>query len=250
MTSKPWNPFADIAAFHEKYGLEYKGQPRLLPDEKPVTVGTSPLPGPNTSMAEFRRKFLLEEAKEYSTATYRGNHSLHLTADPNDRAGEITEHLADALDALVDTLYVALGGAYLHGFTAERFTEAWNRVHHKNMLKVRVERADQSKRGSAFDVVKPKDWTPADLSDLVVDHIHRPAVVPVQKASSGPKMLWPEVGQEFIEKLPPKGTTVPRRFVVSSIDEVKAIIRGTVYDGTGANPYSCAPDVFEKVWLP
>lgn len=239
--SKPWNPLSDIAAFHEKFGLEYKGPPRLLPDDKPVTKDTRPLPGPNNSMAEFRRKFLLEEAKEYSTATYRGNHSLHLTADLKDRVGEVTEHLADALDALVDTLYVALGNAYLHGF-GDKFVEAWDRVHSKNMAKVRVERADQSKRGSTFDVVKPEGWTPPDLRDLVANHTHQP------KRDTDAAYLWPEPGQEFLEK--ESRGSLKRRFIVSSVDTYKAIIRGTVYDGAQASPYSCAPDVFEKVWLP
>jgi predicted HAD superfamily Cof-like phosphohydrolase len=72
--------------------------------------------------------------------------------------------LVDQLDALVDLAYVVLGTAYLHGF---RFNEAWRRVHAANMAKVRAERAEQSARGSTFDVVKPPGWKPADLSDLV-----------------------------------------------------------------------------------
>ena len=64
------------------------------------------------------------------------------------------------LDALVDLVYVALGTAYLHGFGPQKFNEAWRRVHEKNMEKIRAPSADHSKRGSAFDVIKPAGWTP------------------------------------------------------------------------------------------
>lgn len=47
------------------------------------------------------------------------------------------------------------------------FIEAWRRVHHANMQKVRVERIEDSKRGSVFDIVKPSGWVAPDLSDLV-----------------------------------------------------------------------------------
>lgn len=164
-----WNPFEDIRLFHLKFGLDYEGAPRLLPDADSEKAPVS--------LAEFRRKFLVEEAKEYCTATYRGNHSLHLTADVEAKGKEIAEHLADALDALVDTLYVALGNAHLHGFTPKKFVEAWNRVHAKNMEKVRAQSAEQSKRGASMDVIKPEGWVAADLSDLVADHIHQPPPV-------------------------------------------------------------------------
>jgi predicted HAD superfamily Cof-like phosphohydrolase len=44
--------------------------------------------------------------------------------------------------------------------------EGWNRVHAANMQKVKGTQ-EISKRNSPYDVVKPKDWTPPDLSDLV-----------------------------------------------------------------------------------
>lgn len=172
-----WDPFRDVEAFHVKFGIGYDGPPRLLPDDAENTLegGRNPGNAKRGNMAEFRRMFLREEAKEYCTATYRGNHSLHLTADVTDKANEVTEHLTDALDALVDSLYVNLGNAHLHGFTRERFIEAWGRVHAKNMEKVRAAAdGSDSKRGTAFDVVKPEGWVAADLSDLVRDHIHQP----------------------------------------------------------------------------
>jgi predicted HAD superfamily Cof-like phosphohydrolase len=92
-------------------------------------------------LEQFRIKFLAEELVEY------------ITGDAS----------ADKLDALVDLAYVLLGTAHLHGYN---FREAWRRVHEANMKKVRVERASDSKRGSAFDVIKPPGWTAPDHSDL------------------------------------------------------------------------------------
>ena len=90
----------------------------------------------------FRERFLLEEVQEYVLA--------------------VTQE--DRLDALVDLMYVLLGTAYLHGFD---FSEAWRRVHRANMSKVRAYSADDSKRNSTHDVVKPQGWVAPDHSDLV-----------------------------------------------------------------------------------
>ncbi len=122
------NIFNDIKEFHEKFGLEYKGGPRMISPE----------------LFEFRSNFMMEELREYVEAMGRG-----------DATG--------ALDALVDLTYVVLGTAYVHGFD---FNQAWERVHRANMRKVRAARPEDSKRGSGFDVVKPPGWEPPDLTDL------------------------------------------------------------------------------------
>lgn len=170
-----WDPIGDVAAFHEKFGLAYDGPPRLLDDYRTRASDEGyHESSPAHSMAEFRRRFLKEEAAEYATATYRGNHSLRFTSDVDQKTLKVSIHLADALDALIDTIYVALGNAYLHGFTADKFTEAWRRVHGKNMEKVKVVRVEESARGSIHDVIKPPGWLPPDHRDLVKDHIHQP----------------------------------------------------------------------------
>ena len=122
----PFHPVKDITDFHQKYGIDYNGRPRDLPQD----------------IADFRIKFMREELDEYETATC----------------------LADKLDALVDLEYVLLGTSHLHGFN---HPEAWRRVHSANMKKMRVEREEDSKRGSKYDVVKPPGWTAPDLTDLV-----------------------------------------------------------------------------------
>lgn len=129
--------WCDICDFHHKFKLNYDGPPRVLPLE----------------LGDFRAKFLQEELDEYNKA--RAEIVAH---------GDSLERRADMLDALVDLVYVALGTAYLHGFN---FAEAWRRVQRANMAKIRAERADQSKRGSTFDVVKPEGWKPPNHMDLV-----------------------------------------------------------------------------------
>jgi predicted HAD superfamily Cof-like phosphohydrolase len=72
------NMWKDIQDFHVKFGLNYEGPPRSLPQD----------------LASFRINFLIEETDEYILASKR----------------------SDELDALVDLVYVAMGTAYLHGF--------------------------------------------------------------------------------------------------------------------------------------
>lgn len=129
--------WCDIVDFHHKFGLNYDGPPRVLPGE----------------LGDFRAKFLQEELDEYNEAR------AEIAAN-----GDSIPLREKLLDALVDLVYVALGTAYLHGFN---FAEAWRRVQRANMAKVRAERADQSKRGSTFDVVKPEGWKPPSHVDLV-----------------------------------------------------------------------------------
>lgn len=132
-----WDPVRDIEEFHIKYEQAYEGLPRALPSDT----------------QEFRFKFLREELKEYRY------HILSMDQD-----GVNKQALADALDGLVDLVYVALGTAHLHGFD---FREAWNRVHAANMSKVLAKSADESTRGYALDVVKPPGFKPPNHLDLM-----------------------------------------------------------------------------------
>ena len=137
------NWFEDVKAFHEKYGLNYEGKVRMIEQD----------------LAEFRSIFISEEGEEYGDSIvefYEGD--------------DKTAALAKSLDALIDCMYVVLGTAYLHGFTPQIMEEAWRRVHEANMSKVRAASAGDSKRGSHYDVVKPKGWQAPVLTDLVEDH--------------------------------------------------------------------------------
>lgn len=129
---------ADIAAFHERFGL---------------SVEDGPFNQPDLSLLNFRSKTHVEEAKEFQDAAEQ----FMDTGNP--------ECLAKMLDACVDQVYFVLGTAYVMGWD---FSEAWKRVHAANMEKVRAAKASDSKRGSKFDVVKPPDWVAPSLLDLTV----------------------------------------------------------------------------------
>lgn len=147
----------DMVEFHEKFDLEYSDKPRSLPKE----------------LSDFRIDFMREELREYIKASHILTLELGVALETNQPPdqGVILEQLEDQLDGLVDLVYVAIGTAYLHGY-GNRWQEAWDRVHAANMSKVRAERAEDSKRGSTFDVVKPPGWVKPTHSDLVEDNIH------------------------------------------------------------------------------
>lgn len=150
-----FNPFQDVINFHQRYDLEYRGRPRSLPRD----------------MAELRMRLLEEEAVEYLVAEKRAYDITTAAPKGRDQA-DYTHQLEEALDGLVDLVYVALGTAHLHGFD---FEEAWRRVHKANMKKVRATCAADSKRGSSQDVVKPKGWQAPSHTDLVeVNDGHKP----------------------------------------------------------------------------
>jgi predicted HAD superfamily Cof-like phosphohydrolase len=71
---------------------------------------------------------------------------------------------ADAFDALIDLVYVAMGTAHLFGYP---WQDGWDEVQRANMTKQRAATADQSKRASTWDVVKPPDWTPPDIAGVL-----------------------------------------------------------------------------------
>jgi predicted HAD superfamily Cof-like phosphohydrolase len=125
------NVFDAVHHFHLKFGLRVNKFPDLLPPEH----------------YETRAKFMTEELVEWSTA--HANHDM-----------------PEVLDGLIDLLYVVVGTIDQHGFTPEQATEAFRRVHEANMAKIRVKSADESKRGTTYDVRKPKDWKPPFLNDL------------------------------------------------------------------------------------
>ena len=120
---------SDIEDFHVKFGLEHDGTPIQIPPD----------------LAQFRADFMQEELNEYIEAYHK-----------HDLEGQF--------DALIDLVYVALGTAYLSGF---KFNEGWQRVHNANMTKVRVDREENSKRSSSYDIVKPHGWQPPILGDLL-----------------------------------------------------------------------------------
>jgi len=125
----------DINRFHNKFGFEKNG--------------TVSIPE-NNELVNFRTSFLLEELAEYSQAITK-----------KDTAG--------ALDALVDIVYIALGTAWLFNLP---FEKAWKEVQTANMKKVRA-KSKSKKRGTAFDVIKPKDWKAPNIDQIVEEEKER-----------------------------------------------------------------------------
>lgn len=125
--------FEDVGEFHAKFGLanvnEDGVKPRLISQE----------------LIDFRVKFLQEELDELKAA-YEAN------------------DLAKIADSLVDLVYVALGTAHLHGLP---WGQLWAEVQRANMAKERALRAEDSARGSTYDVIKPQGWTPPDIDGVL-----------------------------------------------------------------------------------
>lgn len=144
----PGQVFRDIELFHEKFSLP-------------------PTTNPNHSLSKevlrFRILFMLEELLEYCQAV-----GAELVSDDEGRYNAVFTsnnfNAELAFDSLIDLVYVAVGTAYLHRFP---FNDGWKLVQDANMSKERVERKEQSKRGSEFDVVKPPGWLPPDHSKIL-----------------------------------------------------------------------------------
>jgi len=129
--------FRDVGEFHARFGLPNANggniKPRVLDED----------------LLQFRTKFMYEELNEFEDAATGGS-------------------LEGMADALVDLVYVAMGTAHLMGLPWE---ELWNEVQRANMTKVRAARAEDSKRGSTYDVVKPEGWTPPDIAGVLARHM-------------------------------------------------------------------------------
>lgn len=114
----------NVAEFHEKFSLPL-GQQDVLTDDQHAQ--------------EFRTGFLQEELDELKEALATGNR-------------------VKAFDALLDLVYVAYGTALFLGVDPAQWHAGMHAVHSCNMAKERVLRAEDSKRGSTFDVRKPVGW--------------------------------------------------------------------------------------------
>ena len=119
----------DIDSFHKKFKFE-KNDNVGIPDDN--------------ELVNFRTSFLLEELTEYTQAITK-------------------KDTAAALDALVDIVYIALGTAWLFNLP---FEKAWNEVQKANMSKIRT-KSKSKKRGTSFDVVKPKGWIAPDIEQII-----------------------------------------------------------------------------------
>jgi hypothetical protein len=147
----PGQLFRDIERFYRKFGLEPTADPgHRLPDD----------------VVKFRIKFLFEELQEYAEAVgFQFAYFDSTDTGSIDVVGNGKKFDAEAaFDGLIDLAVICLGTAYLHRFP---FNAGWSRVYDANMKKVRAKSAADSKRGHAWDIVKPPGWAPPTLVDLL-----------------------------------------------------------------------------------
>lgn len=141
----------DVAAFHAKFGQEYIGKPRALPED----------------LHDFRVKFHTEETTEYSDERVK----LMDAIERRDRR-DIINCLELQLDALLDATWVILGTADQQ-FGRRATIEGWKRVVKANMAKVLATddpNAEDSGREIKYDIRKPAGWVAPDHRDLVMDN--------------------------------------------------------------------------------
>lgn len=151
----------DVQQFHNKFKIPRLSRPGFLPEDD----------------MRMRLNFQLEELLETAGACGfqlavdgQGDVCLEPMGDPKE------VNLAEAFDGLLDQVYVALGTADRMGLggmvdypgaNTSIWWEGWRRVQRANMAKVLVENAADSKRGSRFDLKKPKGWRPPEFGDLL-----------------------------------------------------------------------------------
>lgn len=112
----------DVHEFQEKFAVPMPETPLI----------------PTQEVTEFRIKFMQEELDEFREAI--ASNDLHKAAD-----------------ALVDLEYVLKGTVLMMGLGTV-WPALWDEVHEANMRKERATSAEQSKRGTALDVIKPAGW--------------------------------------------------------------------------------------------
>jgi phosphoribosyl-ATP pyrophosphohydrolase len=120
---------ADVKAFFDKFGVPRKQWPEW----------------PSEHVLNFRLAHLSEEFTELMVARVKND-------------------LPTFADSLIDLVYLAVGTALACGIP---FDQVWDEVQAANMRQVRAQRADDSKRGSSYDVVKPEGWVGPDVEGVL-----------------------------------------------------------------------------------
>ena len=113
-----------VTEFHKKFNL---------PTGETDVLSTS------SEIQGYRSEFMQEELNEFVLALAEGNK-------------------VKAFDALLDLVYVAEGTALFMGIDQVQWNSGMRAVHEANMAKERASKAEDSKRGSTLDVIKPAGW--------------------------------------------------------------------------------------------
>lgn len=119
----------DVYLFnHEVIGLNFPLKPQILDRDRLLFALTA----------------MYEELNEFTVASNEGN-------------------IGEAVDAMIDLIYFALGRCYEMGITEEQLKKCWKLVQDKNMAKKR----GTKNRGTNLDAMKPEGWVAADLNEVL-----------------------------------------------------------------------------------
>lgn len=130
------NTYQDVEDFHTKFQVPVSQELKLL----------------NKEELEFRVKFLQEELDEFVKANKEGD-------------------LEEAIDALIDLVYVAHGTASWMGIRTEQWKEHWDEVQGCNLQKIMVENENESKRGFKYDIKKPDGWKKPNHQPIIEKYL-------------------------------------------------------------------------------
>lgn len=89
------------------------------------------------------------------TAMYEELHEFTVANNSN--------NIGEALDAMIDLIYFALGRCYEMGISKEQFYSCWKIVQEKNMQKT----LGKKNRGTDVDAIKPEGWEAANLNEVL-----------------------------------------------------------------------------------
>lgn len=131
------NYFADVGEFHRKF-------------EIPVFDPCKPCAFPSSGIMIYRLRFLAEEMEEL-------------------RLAWIDQNLPEALDAIADIVYVAMGTAHYFNMP---FPDVWREIHRANMDRVKCTRENcpPEKQYRTDMVIKPPNWKPPRIAELLENH--------------------------------------------------------------------------------
>lgn len=110
-------------------------------------IGITP-PNIPTILSKERLLFAL-------TAMYEELHEFTLASNEN--------NIGEAVDAMIDLIYFALGRCYEMGISKEKFEKCWSIVQEKNMQK----KKGTKNRGTSIDAMKPNNWKAANLNEIL-----------------------------------------------------------------------------------
>jgi predicted HAD superfamily Cof-like phosphohydrolase len=129
--------YRDVGNFHRKFDI-------------PAFDPRKACEFPSAEILKYRTLFLREELMEFEKAVE-------------------SQNLVEALDALADITYVALGTA--HYFNAP-FAQIWDEIQRANMERVKCTRENcpPDKQYRADMVIKPPDWKPPQIEAILNIH--------------------------------------------------------------------------------